>query len=146
MLEVQILPLVPDVALPAPARANTRHQVPAGYGIQEHCLPFTAANALGFLIKSPITFGLCLPNEVPADGHAFRSPLDRPGIPANYADERVFYVKDNPNCRFNKNAFTIEPLAVKDFSGKHQIKPVEPGISFFNRVDQHIRGGVDSQN
>jgi hypothetical protein len=136
MLEVQIFPLVPEIALPTPARATTRQDVPAGYGVQEHCLPFTAANALGFLIRSPITFGLCLPCEVPPGGHAFRSPLDRPGIPTEYADERVFYVKDDANCRFIKNAFTMDALEVNDSRGKRQINPVEPGLSFFDREDQ----------
>ena len=136
MLEVQIFPLVPDVLLPAPAKATTRSDIPAGYGVQEHCLPFTAANALGFLIRSPITFGLCTPGEVPPDGHAFRSPLDRPGIPPEFADERVFYVKDNPSSHFIKNAFTFDAVEVSDFRGKHEINPVQPGISFFDRQDQ----------
>jgi hypothetical protein len=136
MLEAQVFPLVPGVSLPTPARATTRPDVPAGYGVQEHCLPFTAANALGFLIRSPITFGLCLPNEVPPGAHPFRSPLDRPGIPPEYADERVFYVKDDPNCRYIKNAFTLDALEVYDFRGKRQINPVVPGISFFDREDQ----------
>src|SRR4029453_2134102 len=78
MTEVQIFPLVSNVVLPVPAPATTRSQVPPGYGVQEQCLPFTAATALGFLIPSPITFGLCLPTDVPPDGHAFRSPIDRP--------------------------------------------------------------------
>lgn len=136
MLEVQVFPLVPDVALPVPARPTTRQQVPAGYGVQEHCLPFTAANALGFLIKSPITFGLCPPHEVPIGCHAFRSPMDRPGISKEYADERVFYVKDDASCRFIKNAFTMEPLEINDHQGKRRITPIEPGLSFFDREDQ----------
>src|SRR5437763_549858 len=73
MLEVQIFPLVSRVALPVAAPAATRSHVPPGYGAQEHCLPFTAAAALGFLIKSPISFGLCALSEVPPDGHSFRS-------------------------------------------------------------------------
>jgi hypothetical protein len=136
MLEVQIFPLLPGVLLPVPARATTRSQIPAGYGVQEHCLPFTAANALGFLIKSPIAFGLCPPAEVPPGGHAFRSPLDLPGIATEFVDERVFYVKDDPGCGFIKNAFTLDSLEVSDGQGKHQINPVEPGISFFDRQDQ----------
>src|SRR5262249_31429111 len=48
------------------------------------------------LIPSPITFGLCLPPDVPPDGHAFRSPIDRPRSDGTFEDKRVFYVKDNP--------------------------------------------------
>ena len=61
-----IVPLVPGVPMPRAASARTRVSVPAGYGVQEQCLPFTAANALGVLIPSPIRFGLCLPEELPA--------------------------------------------------------------------------------
>lgn len=134
MLEVQIFPLVPDVALPAPAQATTRRHIPAGYGVQEHCLPFTAANALGFLIQSPITFGLCPPGEIPPGGHAFRSPLV-PNIETS-ADGRLFYVLDDPRCRFVKNAFTFDPLEINDQRGKRQFNPVQPGLSFFDREDQ----------
>lgn len=136
MLEVQLFPLVPGVALPAPAQATTRQHIPAGYGVQEQCLPFTAANALGFLIKSPITFGLCLPGDMPPGGHAFRSPLDRPNHPHGYSDERVFYVMDDSNCRFINNAFTFDSLEVNDMRGKSQFTPVQPGLSFFDREDQ----------
>lgn len=136
MLEVQIFPLVPNVALPAPALATTRQPIPAGYGVQEHCLPFTAANALGFLIRSPITFGLCPPGDVPPGGHAFRSPLARANPSGEHADERLFYVTDDPACRFVKNAFTMDALEVNDFRGKSQFTPVQPGLSFFDREDQ----------
>ena len=136
MLEVQVFPLVPNVSLPAPALATTRQQIPAGYGVQEHCLPFTAANALGFLIKSPITFGLCPPGAVPPGGHAFRSPLARPKPAHEQTDERLFYVKDDPACRFVRNAFTLDALEVNDSRGKSQFTPVQPGLSFFDREDQ----------
>lgn len=134
MLEVQVFPLVPDVALPAPAQATTRRYIPAGYGVQEHCLPFTAANALGFLIQSPITFGWCPPGEIPPGGHAFRSPL----VPINGtpADGRLFYVLDDLRCRFINNAFTFDPLEINDQRGKRLFNPVQPGISFFDREDQ----------
>lgn len=136
MLEVQVFPLVPGVELPAPAAATTRQQIPPGYGVQEQCLPFTAANALGFLIKSPITFGLCPPAQLPAGSHAFRSPLHRSNLPPEYADERIFYVMDAPDRRFINNAFTMEPIEVNDARGKSLFKPVEPGLSFFDREDQ----------
>lgn len=137
MLEVQVLPLVPNVALPAPAPAATRQQIPSGYGVQEHCLPFTAAAALGFLIKSPISFGLCLPGDVPPTGHKFRSPLEQSRSTSDANDARVFYVKDDPNCRFVNNAFTCDSLEISDFRGKQLFTPVQPGISFFDREDQH---------
>lgn len=129
-MEVQIFPLVTMVPLPVAASAGTRQHVPPGYGVEEHCLPFTAANALGFLIRSPISFGVCPLAEVPPDGHAFRSPLERPWTASN-ANGQVFYVKDNPDCGFLKNAFTLDVLADKTTHG-----PQQPGISFFDREDQ----------
>ncbi len=136
MTEVQIFPLVPNVVLPVPAPATTRSQIPPGYGVQEQCLPFTAATALGFLIQSSITFGLCLPTDVPPDGHAFRSPIDRPCSDGTFEDKRVFYVKDNARCSFVKNAFTLDAVAPVDSRGKRGLAPREPGISFFDREDQ----------
>src|SRR5215510_11361008 len=111
MTEVQIFPLVLNVMLPVPAPATARSQIPSGYGVQEQCLPFTAATAVGFLIPSPITFGLCLLPDVPPDGHAFRSPIDRPRSDGTFEDKRVFYVKDNLRCSFVKNAFTLDAVA-----------------------------------
>jgi hypothetical protein len=136
MTEVQIFPLVPNVMLPMPAPATTRSHIPSGYGVQEQCLPFTAATALGFLIPSPITFGLCLPPDVPPDGHAFRSPIDRPRSDGTFEDKRVFYVKDNPRCSFVNNAFTLDAVAAVDSQGKRGFTRRKPGISFFDREDQ----------
>src|SRR5262245_58611260 len=119
---VTLIPLVPNVVLPEPASPRTRTSIPPGKGVQEECLPFTAASALGFLIKSPITFGICLPGEVPEQAHKFRSPLDR-------SDARVFYVMDNPNCRFRGNAYEFEDIPVKQPTAIR-----EPGISFFDRT------------
>ena len=136
MLEVQVFPLVPNVALPTPAPAKTRPHVPPGYGVQEQCLPFTSATALGFLIRSPIDFGLCLPGEVPSDGHAFRSPLEHPDINFAFEEKRVFYVKDNPGCRFVNNAFTLEEIQITTPQSKQTFAALEPGISFFYREDQ----------
>lgn len=129
-MEVQIFSLVTGMALPVAASAGTRQHVPPGYGVEEHCLPFTAANALGFLIRSPISFGVCPLPDVPSDGHSFRSPLERSGTNGK-ANDRVFYVKDNPDCGFFKNAFTLDVLEDKDTRG-----PRQPGISFFDREDQ----------
>jgi hypothetical protein len=136
MLEVELLPLVPQAVLPVPAPATTRREVPPGYGVQEQCLPFTAATALGLLVGSPITFGLCLPGDVPADAHAFRSPLDRPRPDGTFGDPRVFYVKDDPRSAFVRNAFTLDPLPATAAKGSEPFRPVQPGLSFFDREDQ----------
>ena len=56
-MEVQVFPLVPKVVLPTPAPATTRSHVPTGYGVQEQCLPFTAATALGFLLGRRLPLG-----------------------------------------------------------------------------------------
>jgi hypothetical protein len=125
-IDVSIVPLVPNLPLPRASSAHTRASVPEGHGVQEHCLPFTAASALGFLIPSPIRFGWCHSAEVPTDARAFRSPLDR-GDQSQH--ERVFYVVDEPRCRFHGNAFSIEGIP-------NHPDLREPGISFFDRDDQ----------
>jgi hypothetical protein len=136
-MDVNILPLVPGVALPTVAPAVARSEIPPGYGVQEQCLPFTAATALGFLIKSPFTFGLCSSNEVPAGVHTFRSPFDHQQRNDNAReDERLFYVKDDPSYRFLKNAFMVEPMEIAGPAGKQLLTPVLPGLSFFDREDQ----------
>jgi len=76
---LKIIPLVPNLALPRAASARTRASVPPGYGVQEQCLPFTAASALGVVIPSPIRFGFCVIEELPAGCRAFRSPANKPG-------------------------------------------------------------------
>jgi len=128
---VTIVPLVPNLALPRPASARTRFPIPAGYGVQEQCVPFTAASALGFLIASPIRFGLCIPEEAPAGCRMFRSPVDRPDDHGRFSDPRVFYVFDNPDCRFHGNAYRFEGIPV---DGSPAV--IEPGLSFFDRPDQ----------
>lgn len=50
MTEVQLFPLVPNAVLPTPGLAKTRTPIPPGYGVQEHCLPFTAATALARIL------------------------------------------------------------------------------------------------
>ena len=135
-MDVNILPLVSGVALPTAAPAVARSEIPPGYGVQEQCLPFTAATALGFLIKSPFTFGFCLLSDVPPGVRTFSSPFAaKRQQPQDYSpeDERVFYVKDDPGCRFLKNAFTVDPIEI---SGNQSLTPVLPGISFFDREDQ----------
>lgn len=123
---VTIIPLVPNLTLPSPASPRTRSQIPEGYGVQEQCLPFTAASSLGVLIPSPIRFGLCNPEEVPAGCRTFRSPIQ-----SSHPDRRVFYVFDNPECLFRGNAYQLEELPDKNSP------PIpEPGISFFDRPDQ----------
>ena len=83
-----IVPLVPNAALPRSASARTRLAVPPGYGVQEQCLPFTAASALGVVIPSPIRFGYCIPDDVPKGCRTFRSPLDKPMADGRWADPR----------------------------------------------------------
>src|SRR5690242_19350185 len=92
---LRIVPLVPGLPLPHDASARTRASVPPGYGVQEQCLPFTAANALGVVIPSPIRFGLCRPEELPAGARSFRSPFNVPGPDGRHEDARVFYVFDD---------------------------------------------------
>jgi len=125
---VSIVPLVPHLALPHASSAQTRASVPPGAGVQEHCLPFTAASAIGFLIPSPIRFGWCFAHEVPAGGLPFRSPVRSPDG-AEPASARLFYVVNDPRCRFTNNAFAVEGVI-----GGRDLP--EPGISFFDRIDQ----------
>jgi len=132
-MKLTLLPLVPDVPLPVRASASVRAVVPRGYGVQEQCLPFTAACALGLLVPAPFDFGLCEECDVPPQGRAFRPP-DVACIPG---DARVFYVIDHPASRFTGNAFDADPLPFVDEHGMHkEMRPVQPGISFMNRPDQ----------
>jgi hypothetical protein len=124
---VRIVPLVPHLATPVAASGQTRAAVPPGPGVQEHCLPFTAASALGFLIPSPIRFGWCRVDEVPAEGRSFRSPIG--GTDAGTAESRVFYVVDDQRSRFASNAYAIDSVVDDRVL-------LEPGISFFDRPDQ----------
>lgn len=131
-MDVNIIALVPNAVVPIIASAKTRPSVPTGYGIQEQCLPFTSAAALGLLVRSPISFGYCRIDQIPAGAHGCRSPLK--GDPsACPEDERVFYVVDDAACRFIRNTFTYtttQGRAVGD-------RPVfAPGLSFFDRQDQ----------
>lgn len=127
---VRLVPLVPNLTLPRPASGRTRSDVPSGYGVQEHCLPFVAASSMGFVIPSPIAFGLCQIEEVPKGCRTFRSPIADSSAQTK-ADRRVFYVLDNPNCLFSGNAYQLEGIPTKDSP------PIlEPGISFFERPDQ----------
>jgi hypothetical protein len=124
-MEIQIVPLVPNVELPRRASPRTRAAVPPGYGVQEQCLPFTAASALGFLIPAPITFGLCPLNEAPDGCRTFRSPISTTGPQQDW----VFYVKDQPASRFAGNAYSFRDVPVEGAM-------LEPGLSFFDREDQ----------
>jgi len=133
---VKLFPLVPGVILPTPAPARTRARIPPDYGVQEQCLPFTAASALGFLIGSPLSFGLCPPEQVPAGCHAFRSPLDTGDRDGAFADERLFYVRDDPACGFSGNAFTLDEIPIRGRGGSATLRPVQAGLSFFDREDQ----------
>ena len=123
---VTIIPLVPNLILPSPASPRTRSQIPEGYGVQEQCLPFTAASGLGVLVPSPVRFGLCSTEEVPEGARTFRSPVQ-----SSEPEPRVFYVFDNPECLFRGNAYQLEELP-----DKNSPPILEPGISFFDRADQ----------
>jgi hypothetical protein len=68
-----------------------------------------------------------LPEEVPQGSRTFRSPLE----PTSAAEPRVFYVFDNPECRFSGNAFEFQDIPVDGSPTS-----LEPGISFFDRPDQ----------
>jgi hypothetical protein len=131
-MDVHIIPLVPDAVVPVVASPSTRPTVPSGYGVQEQCFPFTAASALGLLVRSPITFGYCRRDRVPAGVHGCRSPLlgDPSSCPP---DELVFYVADDPGCHFVRNAFTYLPFPRK--SGGFEAS-FSPGLIFFDRPDQ----------
>jgi uncharacterized protein DUF6065 len=131
-VNVHILPLVPDAVLPVVAPATTRSTVPHGYGVQEQCLPFTAATALGLLVKSPISFGFCRGTDVPTVAHRFRSPLEN-ARSGGSGDDRLFYVIDDPPTRFVGNAFTFDAIADQN---RQAYTPVCPGVSFFDREDQ----------
>ena len=128
-----IVPLVPNAPLPGVAPARTRSSIPAGYGVQEQCLPFTAASALGVIIPSPIRFGYCALDQLPSGCRAFRSPLNRQAADGSYAEARVFYVFDDPACGFAGNAYTFKGVSA---SGAPDTGVQEPGISFFDRDDQ----------
>ncbi len=131
-MEVAVHPLVPNAVLPVRAPASTRARVPPGYGVQEQCLPFTAAAASGLLIRSPFDFGVCKPSDVPAGGLLFSPPF-----PSLLLDGLVLYVKDKPACRFEGNVFRAEPIPFRDEQGQVLVhRAVHPGISFFDRSDQ----------
>jgi hypothetical protein len=130
-----LLPLVPEAPLPWRAPAAVRSEVPRGYGVQEQCLPFTAACALGLLVPAPFDFGLCAAAAVPADALPFAPPdVARPA-----GDERVFYVRDHAGSRFHGNAFDADPLPFTDAQGRAlAMRPQQPGISFMDRPDQTL--------
>ncbi len=132
-MRLELHPLVPDALLPVTATARTRADVPAGYGVQEQCLPFTAAAAAGLLIRAPFSFGWCRPDAVPAGARAFPPPRRDARLDA----QAVFYVVDRPESSFAGNAFRLAPIAYRDPQGDtHTYTAVQPGLSFFDRDDQ----------
>jgi hypothetical protein len=132
-MEINIVPLVPEAVLPVIASAKTRPVVPNGYGIQEQCLPFTTAAALGLLVRSPIAFGYCRLDEIPKDAHGMRCPLK--GDPRTCPDdERVFYVVDDPSCQFVRNAFHYVDGGGRTAATHGPV--IAAGLSFFDRDDQ----------
>lgn len=132
-MDLRLLTLVPDTPLPWRAPASTRPQVPPGYGVQEQCLPFTAASALGLLVPAPFDFGLCAEADLPPGTRGFRPPA----AAADAGDARLFYVRDRQASRFVGNAFSFDPLPFDDEQGRrHEMRPQQPGLSFFERADQ----------
>jgi len=132
-MQLELHPLVPEALLPVTATARTRAEVPAGYGVQEQCLPFTAAAAAGLLIRAPFSFGWCRPDCVPAGARPFAPPRRE----ATLDPAAVFYVVDRPESQFVGNAFRLAPIAYRDPQGQvHLHAPVQPGLSFFDRDDQ----------
>ena len=135
-MQLELHPLVPDALLPVTATARTRAEVPAGYGVQEQCLPFTAAAAAGLLIRAPFSFGWCRPDAVPAGARAFAPPRRDARLDA----QAVFYVVDRPESSFAGNAFRLAPIAYRDPQGDtHTYTAVQPGLSFFDRDDLWIK-------
>ena len=94
-------------------------------------MPFVAATALGFIIPSPISFGLCRPEELPAEARPFRSPLDLAKADGSYDEKRLFYVKDDELTGFVSNAHILHRE-----TGSDNAPWYEAGISFFDRQDQ----------
>lgn len=132
-MQLELHPLVPDALLPVTATARTRADVPSGYGVQEQCLPFTAAAAAGLLIRAPFAFGCCQPKDVPSGARPFAPP--RRAVTLD--PEAVFYVVDRPEGAFVGNAFRLAPLVYRDPQGEvHRHAPLQPGLSFFDRDDQ----------
>jgi hypothetical protein len=127
---VAIIGLVTRFLPPVPASPRTRARTPEGYGVQEQCLPFTAAAALGLTIPSPFTWGFCTPAAVPTGARRFRSPV--PGG----CTERCFYVIDDAELGFRGNQFDV-PAEVQSRAGPAPL----PGLSFFDRNDQqdHVK-------
>ncbi len=128
-MEVECIPLIQNVDLPQVASPTTRRNLPKGYGIQEQCLPFTAATALGFLIGSPITFGYCSKDQIPNGAHALVSPVISEEADPQQSELLTFYVEDDYECNFVKNAFY-------QLVDNQEARQVLPGLSFFDRNDQ----------
>ena len=132
-MEIEVHPLVPDPVLPTAAPPSTRAEVPQGYGVQEQCLPFTAAASAGLLIRAPFSFGFCDPASVPAAARGFAAPFRSSAHDAAYC----FYIQDRPSSRFAGNAFRqrLFPMLIRRES-THLHNAVHPGLSFFDRSDQ----------
>jgi hypothetical protein len=132
-MEIELHGLVPDPVLPVSAPASTRAHVPRGYGVQEQCLPFTAAASAGLLIRSPFSFGFCAQAALPPGARPFAPPFRS----ESHTRQNVFYVEDRPSSGFAGNAFRAAPIHYVDPSGKRHVHhAVHPGLSFFDRQDQ----------
>src|SRR5262245_41033854 len=116
--EIYIVPLVPNLELLRRASARTRAMLPPGNGVQDKCLPFTAGSGLVLLILALLLFGHCPAADGPEGCRVFLSPLPA----ADPHRDWVFYVQDNPPCRFERNAYTLD-------TGEAVGQILEPGIS-----------------
>ena len=125
--EVAVVGLVDRFHAPRAATPRTRDHRPPGHGVQEQCLPFSAAAAVGLLVPAPFFWGCCLIGDAPDGARCFRSPVE----PADGYDERTLYVLDDRAHRFEGNQFSLS-----DAARRHATRAPLPGLSFFDRPDQ----------
>lgn len=124
---VRIVALVARPHEPSQARARTREgQRPAGYGVREQCLPYTAAASIGFLIPAPFGWGSSYSEEAPQGARPFKSP-----VRGENGQKLSFYVIDDPARSFVGNEYLV-PADVEERIGSAPF----PGLSFFSRPDQ----------
>ena len=131
MTEVQIFPLVSNLALPKPAPVTTRSPIPQAMVCREQCLPFTAATALGFPLSPRLPLA-CACRLLLPDGHAFRSPLDRP--------HQELLKTSVLRAIIDAAAMSTMPIRHQSCwpsKGNESLRG-EPGISFFDRMDQLV--------
>lgn len=125
-MDVGLHPLVPNVPLPVAAAMPPAAAGPAA-GARAGGLPAAAAAGTGLLIPSPIGFGWCRADELPAGAHPVAGPVGdgEDGAP------RLLYVRDQPACRFERNVFHCAPFRSRDAHGRlltHKLEPAGVGL------------------